>query len=267
MEAESSSRDLLNRFAGISTDQPAPESSSELSLGLSLGGCFSSNPREKTNLLIRSSSISAYPNHFFNSGIVNSIVKEEAMNIHVVPESGPNVGQLKRASSLPVVGADEEYKKRKVLQTLKRLEAKRKRNEKRMNSLSKGEEAVVGSRSAARGLPPLSQASLGSAGSSGSGSASGSPQGTDNATKKIERRTSGIGELDMPCVSTKGNGPNGTKIEGFLYKYKKGEEVRIVCVCHGDFLTPAEFVRHAGGGNVDNPMRHIVVNKPSIPLV
>ena len=64
---------------------------------------------------------------------------------------------------------------------------------------------------------------------------------------------------EMPCVCTKGL-PNGRKIEGFLYKYRKAEEVRIVCVCHGSFLTPAEFVKHAGGGEVANPLRHIVVN-------
>ncbi|KAI0527237.1 hypothetical protein KFK09_002836 [Dendrobium nobile] len=65
---------------------------------------------------------------------------------------------------------------------------------------------------------------------------------------------------EMPCVSVKGDGPNGRKIDGFLYKYRKGEEVRIVCVCHGSFLTPAEFVKHAGGGNVTHPLKHIVVN-------
>lgn len=65
---------------------------------------------------------------------------------------------------------------------------------------------------------------------------------------------------DMPCVSTKGDGPNGRRIEGFLYRYRKDEEVRIVCVCHGSFLTPAEFVKHAGGGDVAHPLRHIVVN-------
>ncbi|KAL6867601.1 hypothetical protein ACP4OV_015625 [Aristida adscensionis] len=64
---------------------------------------------------------------------------------------------------------------------------------------------------------------------------------------------------EMPCVSTKGL-PNGNRVEGFLYKYRKGEEVRIVCVCHGSFWTPAEFVKHAGGGDVANPLRHIVVN-------
>ncbi|TVU47930.1 hypothetical protein EJB05_07548, partial [Eragrostis curvula] len=64
---------------------------------------------------------------------------------------------------------------------------------------------------------------------------------------------------EMPSVSTKGL-PNGNRVEGFLFKYRKGEEVRIVCVCHGSFLTPAEFVKHAGGGDVTNPLRHIVVN-------
>lgn len=71
--------------------------------------------------------------------------------------------------------------------------------------------------------------------------------------------------LDMPFVSTKAYGPNGTKVDGFLYRYKKGEEVRIVCVCHGMFLSPAEFVKHGGGGDVEHPLKHIVVN--SSPLL
>lgn len=66
--------------------------------------------------------------------------------------------------------------------------------------------------------------------------------------------------LEMPSVSTIGNGPNGRKIDGFLYKYGKGEEVKIMCVCHGSFLSPAEFVKHAGGAEVENPLRQIVVN-------
>ncbi|KAF6171405.1 hypothetical protein GIB67_009546 [Kingdonia uniflora] len=85
------------------------------------------------------------------------------------------------------------------------------------------------------------------------------PKVTDNGT-----RETGMKVLeDMPCVSTKGDGPNGRRIEGFLYRYRKGEEVRIVCVCHGSFLTPAEFVKHAGGGDVAHPLRHIVVSPSS----
>ncbi|TKY73297.1 Ninja-family protein AFP3 [Spatholobus suberectus] len=62
----------------------------------------------------------------------------------------------------------------------------------------------------------------------------------------------------MPSVATTGDGPNGKRIEGFLYKYRSGQ-VCIVCVCHGSFLTPAEFVMHAGGKEVANPMKHITV--------
>ncbi|XP_004231689.2 ninja-family protein AFP3-like [Solanum lycopersicum] len=60
--------------------------------------------------------------------------------------------------------------------------------------------------------------------------------------------------LKMPGVATKGDGPNGKKTEGFLYAYKRGGEVKIVCICHGYFLTPAEFVKHASGGDVENPL-------------
>jgi hypothetical protein len=43
--------------------------------------------------------------------------------------------------------------------------------------------------------------------------------------------------------------------------------VSIMCVCHGKFHSPAEFVKHAGGGDVSNPLRHIVVNpSPSVFL-
>lgn len=63
---------------------------------------------------------------------------------------------------------------------------------------------------------------------------------------------------DMRCVSTIGDGLNGKKIEGFFYRYKKGKDVRLLCVCCGKFLTPAEFAKHVGGGgDVAHPLRHI----------
>ncbi|XVF16759.1 hypothetical protein REPUB_Repub10bG0059900 [Reevesia pubescens] len=79
------------------------------------------------------------------------------------------------------------------------------------------------------------------------------------AKKRVKEVVRNILE-DMPCVSTIGVAPNGNRIEGFLYRYTKCEEVRIVCVCHGSFLSPAEFVKHAGGGDVAHPLKHIVVN-------
>lgn len=95
----------------------------------------------------------------------------------------------------------------------------------------------------------------------------------ENASKKsnyTENRGKGSGMNaleDMPCVFTKGDGPNGRRVDGILYRYGKGEEVRIMCVCHGSFLSPAEFVKHAGGGDVAHPLRHIVVNPSSNSLV
>ncbi|RLN29191.1 ninja-family protein 1-like isoform X2 [Panicum miliaceum] len=64
---------------------------------------------------------------------------------------------------------------------------------------------------------------------------------------------------EMPRVVTTGL-PNGNRVEGFLNNYRKGEEMRIVCICHGSFHTPAGFVEHAGGGNVTNPLRHIALS-------
>ncbi|RVW35560.1 hypothetical protein CK203_073816 [Vitis vinifera] len=37
----------------------------------------------------------------------------------------------------------------------------------------------------------------------------------------------------------------------------------IVCFCHVGFLTPAEFVKHAGGNYIANPMKLIVVRLAS----
>ncbi|CAK9147959.1 unnamed protein product [Ilex paraguariensis] len=67
----------------------------------------------------------------------------------------------------------------------------------------------------------------------------------------------------MPTVTTTGGDPNGRKIEGFLFKYRNGK-VCIVCICHGKFLTPAEFVMHASGAEVENPMKQIKVVANSI---
>lgn len=66
------------------------------------------------------------------------------------------------------------------------------------------------------------------------------------------------GERRIPCVSATGEGPNGRRVMGFLYKYDK-REVSIMCVCHGSSFSPAEFVEHAGCRDVSHPLRHITV--------
>ncbi|KAL6271158.1 hypothetical protein ACE6H2_028069 [Prunus campanulata] len=73
---------------------------------------------------------------------------------------------------------------------------------------------------------------------------------------KPQTQTSSLPQ--MPYVSTTGNGPNGKTIHGFLYSYTKSE-ISIVCVCHGSTFSPAEFVQHAGGTDVSQPLRHITV--------
>ncbi|KAL8026862.1 hypothetical protein ABFX02_14G057200 [Erythranthe guttata] len=66
------------------------------------------------------------------------------------------------------------------------------------------------------------------------------------------------GPRNMPCVSATGNGPHGRTVTGFLYKYNQ-TEVIIMCVCHRSLFSPAEFVEHAGGVDVLNPLRHITM--------
>ncbi|XP_048422734.1 ninja-family protein Os03g0419100-like [Pyrus x bretschneideri] len=62
----------------------------------------------------------------------------------------------------------------------------------------------------------------------------------------------------MPYVSTTGTGPNGKTVHGLLYRYTESE-ITIVCGCHGTTFSPAEFVQHAGGTDVSQPLRHITV--------
>uniref|UniRef100_A0A8R7U383 Ninja-family protein n=1 Tax=Triticum urartu TaxID=4572 RepID=A0A8R7U383_TRIUA len=66
---------------------------------------------------------------------------------------------------------------------------------------------------------------------------------------------------EMPLVSTSGL-PNGRRIVGLLYMYSKVDDVTILSMCHGSFLTPVEFVEHAGSGQVANPLRSIFVTPP-----
>ncbi|KAK6913346.1 Ethylene-responsive binding factor-associated repression [Dillenia turbinata] len=296
----------LKKFVGFEVDEETEEI--ELSLGLSLGGKFGVDPKAK-NKLVRSSSIPEFVNPTKDEEILG-IVKIESTN------------GLGRTFSLPT--ETEEWRKRKEMQSMRRMEAKRKRLDKQRNIgfrrnglvdenwngfgvggilpnlVSSGREVKV---VAGNGVGGRAEASIGSQGSGGISdtdsqliqetkpcndgrSTAAAQEKTESKPPVIPRLTTakpgkangavmenvskeakdvmGMNVMEeMPCVSTRGLGPNAKRIEGFLYRYRKGEEVRIVCVCHGSFLTPAEFVKHAGGGDVAHPLKHIVVNPTS----
>ncbi|KAG2283831.1 hypothetical protein Bca52824_055051 [Brassica carinata] len=240
-------RDLLQSFMSKKQKLSVQEEEVEieLDLGLSLNGRFGVDPLANKRLFARSPSVPDF--------VVNDVRSE-----------------LSRTFSLPV--ETEELRKRKELQSLRRLEAKRKRSEKQRNARDQKHKADK----------------IVEEGSSGSGSSGLSELDTAppppppvqvvllrhllvfEATTNRSKETSPASAQplpaarniieDMPCVSTIGDGPNGKKIDGFLYRYMKGHEVSIVCVCHGSFLSPAEFVKHAGGRDVTHPLKHIVVN-------
>lgn len=334
MQMSAFPRDLLQRFIsenGFPREVAKKTEEIELSLGLSLNGRFGVDP--KAQKLVRSSSIPDFINP----------ARDDERGFPLPMMCTP----LGRTCSLPVE-TEEEWRKRKEMQSLRRMEAKRKRMEKQRNLRAatakdpdraclegnfvldkQFEDKVVipingnefkplglsGKRGMLVGgglerLPPPPPGSLpssqGSIGSQGSVSSSISdfetqqvrvmnkwtepneqkrPVTLEAAIDKSGKTTGVVAEkaskkrkvvdmdekeimrnvmtMDMPCVSTKGDGPNGKRLEGFLYRYRD-EEVRIVCVCHGTFFSPAEFVKHAGGGDVENPLKHIVVN--SAPL-
>lgn len=274
-------RDLLQRFtsssrgaasSGAATQsQPSSEYKTpnqeteelELSLGLSLGGRFGVDKSSKR--LTRSSSIAgSFP-----------LFREDDSAAATTTPPAPSYTALVRSSSLPTE-TEEQWRKRKELQTLRRMEAKRRRSEKQRSVKDDRLEieTQVGVLAAKQGSSGYSDAksSLGSqtlqrrvsqdtVSSSGGVSveqmtSTQRPDTSESRGKEISASTM----EDMPCVFTKGEGPNGRRVDGILYKYGKGEEVRIMCVCHGNFHSPAEFVRHAGGGEVAHPLRQIVIN-------
>ncbi|KAL7260765.1 hypothetical protein ACSBR1_006432 [Camellia fascicularis] len=324
----------------------------ELNLGLSLGGRFGVD-KSGNSKLIRSSSIaSSIP-----------IVRDGGDAIAPPPPvSHPT---LLRSASLPAETGGEEWRKRKELQTLRRMEAKRRRSEKQKNlkgerdgggggggmgrssvapplglptwaaarqakgnytgvgggggggggggeggggggggggeggaggfvqpsgsvesqggsssGISESESRLLQGSSSCGEASPASirslqergeqsnQEAVGSSSAKGKDNACESNAETESSSKRPEAVEKRGGSMeDMPCVFTQGHGPNGRGIEGILYKYGKGEEVRIMCICHGSFLSPAEFVKHAGGTDVANPLKHIVVNPSSTPFL
>ncbi|XP_022867933.1 ninja-family protein AFP1-like [Olea europaea var. sylvestris] len=123
------SRDLLERFMGSSSEYEAAKEKDEeieLNLGLSLGGRFGVDKSFKK--LVRSSSIAE----------CLPLVRED--NDAVTPPVACN--SLVRTASLPVE-TEEEWRKRKESQTLRRMEAKRRRWEKQR--ILKGDKEGSGS--------------------------------------------------------------------------------------------------------------------------
>ncbi|KAI3763696.1 hypothetical protein L2E82_13690 [Cichorium intybus] len=319
-------RDLLQRFMASSTNSrdsrgSDPDEEVELNLGLSLGGRFGVD--KSNSSLVRSSSIAA----------ILPVVKDDDVLGGRQGRNGPDgaYSSLIRTASLPL--ESEEWRKRKELQSLRRLAAKRRRSEKQRN-LTKVEKeehvAAIGRVGSSVGpslgsgswdfgvtkptptsdgsggalTPPSLPGSVESQTSSKSEFDSRHLQGIRNegetspasvqsgqersnqdkssssrskmadpavrpSRPKAENQSNnkgkeiGMNTFDMPCVFTQGDSPSGRRIEGILYKYGKGEEVKIMCVCHGSFLSPAEFVKHAGGTDVVHPLKHIVVNPNS----
>ncbi|KAM0058696.1 putative ethylene-responsive binding factor-associated repression, Ninja family [Helianthus debilis subsp. tardiflorus] len=292
-------RDLLQRFTKSSDPDEDIGSGSgeevELNLGLSLGGRFGVD-KNNNNKLLRSSSIAA----ILPVARDDDVLSGGHENLSPGPGPGRGYSGLIRTSSLPVE-TEEEWRKRKELQSLRRLAAKRRRSEKQ-KSLTRGERdeyvtamGRVGSspgplfgsgkwppRGGGGGLSPeggvselensrCRQGSSGRGGETSSLSQESSSGSNPRLDVEVEggssdRKKAGkeVGSMeDMPCVFTQGDGPNGRVVEGILYKYGKGEQVKIMCVCHGSFLSPAEFVRHAGGTDFVHPLKHIVVKPGS----
>ncbi|KAJ0237262.1 Ninja-family protein AFP4 [Hirschfeldia incana] len=214
----------------------------ELTLGLSLNGQFGTDPRSRKRKNTESGRSSSIPEGFIfdgqRSGDVYGGDKRQTVG-HGVSD----MFQLDRTRSLPV----EPETKRKRTEKTRELMA--------FNAPPPTKELEQKDRFLVPG--PVN----------GRGK-------NGNTTDKDNQKVSGMVEKaryileDMPCVSTRDVGADGKRVEGFLYWYGGNtEEVKIVCVCHGSFLSPAEFVRH-GGGTVSaadvmiNPLRHIVVKLP-----
>lgn len=122
------SRDFLTRFMGSGSreaelelkkeENDEEEEEIELNLGLSLGGRFGVDKSSKK--LMRSSSIAA---------CLPTVRDDDALATSSPPVA---YSSLVRTSSLPVE-TEEEWRKRKELQTLRRMAAKRRRSEKQRN--------------------------------------------------------------------------------------------------------------------------------------
>ncbi|KAB2633608.1 ninja-family protein AFP3-like [Pyrus ussuriensis x Pyrus communis] len=86
---------------------------------------------------------------------------------------------------------------------------------------------------------------------------------SQSTPKRVKHSTGSVPQNDGDdMVSVRTTGEGGRQIEGILYA--RDGEVHILCVCHGLFHSPAEFIKHGGGKEVPNPLRHIFVRPSSV---
>ncbi|XP_010463607.1 PREDICTED: ninja-family protein AFP4-like [Camelina sativa] len=240
----------------------------ELTLGLSLNGQFGTDPRSRKRKNFELGRSSSIPQGFI---FVDELRRSGGGDMQ---RGAKDMFQLDRTRSLPVVTEIETERKRmRSEKTRTVMESPVHPLTKDKNRTAETEEqkarAILGFK-----IPPTKEKEEkdrfvvpGSVN-----------EGKGKNARKKNVQVSGMEKArnileDMPCVSTRDVGADGKRVEGFLYWYGGNkEEVKIVCVCHGSFLSPAEFVRHGGctvsddnsGGDVAiNPLRHIVVKLPS----
>ncbi|VYS56025.1 unnamed protein product [Arabidopsis thaliana] len=253
----------------------------ELTLGLSLNGQFGTDPRSRKRRHFELGRSSSIPEGFVfdeqRSGGGNGGDMRR-----IVGRGGSDMFQLDRTRSLPVVTEMEIEKERKGSEKTRAFMESTVTNRGAYLTKDKNRGQAVETEKPRAFLefkiPPTKEGKKEKDRLVVTGPVNGKGKNGNTAKKqKNNVENSGMEKArnileDMPCVSTRDVGADGKRVEGFLYWYVGNkEEVKIVCVCHGSFLSPAEFVRHGGGTVSDddggdvmiNPLRHIVVKLPS----
>lgn len=121
-------RGVIRSEEGKKGEEEEDDEGLNLGLGLSLGGIFGVDKSKNMGGLIRSSSIAGTMPLFRD--------RDRDEDTAVAPRAAA-VSNLVRTSSLPVE-SEEEWRKRKEMQTLRRMEAKRRRSEKQRVSKETG---------------------------------------------------------------------------------------------------------------------------------
>lgn len=204
--SDSFPRDLLQRLMSVNQlglkvrlEEEEDEEELELSLGLSMNGRFGVDPRAKK--IKRTTSIPEFMNLHPNRND-----EEMGIGIGMGRSISSNIGGLMRTCSLPTE-REEEWRKRKELQTLRRLEARRKRSEKQRNlkamrdsrNRDEAEDDVVVERDA------IAPTTLGGAGGSGGGSISALPPPPPPPSSSCKGYNDCEGISESECQPAQGN--------------------------------------------------------------